>query len=77
MFAERLKACREAAGLTQAAFAERLKVPLRTMQNYEQGRREPVIEMLVPIARALGVTVDELLAVGEARPKGKGRPRKK
>jgi DNA-binding transcriptional regulator YiaG len=36
-----LKAWRAAAGLTQAAAAAVLAVPLRTYQEWEQGRREP------------------------------------
>lgn len=61
MFAENLKRLREAAGLTQAALAERLSLPLRAIQNYEQGVREPSIDSLVPMAQGLGVTVDVLL----------------
>ena len=35
------RAIREAQGLTQAAFAAALGVPVRTLQNWEQGRRRP------------------------------------
>jgi putative transcriptional regulator len=28
-------------GLTQAAFAERIEVPLETLRNWEQGKRRP------------------------------------
>lgn len=28
-------------GLTQAAFAERIEVPLETVRNWEQGKRSP------------------------------------
>ncbi len=32
---------RARAQLTQAAFAERIEVPLETVRNWEQGKREP------------------------------------
>lgn len=35
------RAIREAQGMTQAAFAAALGVPLKTLQNWEQGRRRP------------------------------------
>jgi putative transcriptional regulator len=62
MFHKNLKRYREAAGLTQVTFAEALGAPLRTVQGWEQGRREPSLAMLRPIARVLGVLVDDLLA---------------
>ncbi len=30
-----------AAGLTQAAFAEKIEVPIETVRNWEQGKRQP------------------------------------
>jgi transcriptional regulator with XRE-family HTH domain len=72
MFAENLKRLRAAAGLTQATFAEAAGLPLRTVQNWEQGHREPRLDMILPLARALGVTADELLADEEP-----GAPRQK
>lgn len=41
MFFERLKAEREALGMSQQALAERLGVSLRSQQNYESGSRVP------------------------------------
>ena len=35
------RAIREAQGLTQTAFAAALGVPVKTLQNWEQGRRRP------------------------------------
>ena len=35
------RAIREAQGMTQAAFAAALGVPVGTLQNWEQGRRRP------------------------------------
>ena len=39
--AEQLKAARAAAGLTQRQAAERSGVPLRTLEQWEIGRRRP------------------------------------
>ena len=61
MFHHNLKRCRGAAGLTQVTFAEALRASLRTVQGWEQGRREPSLDLLRPIARVLGVSVDDLL----------------
>jgi putative transcriptional regulator len=36
-----VKAIRERLGLSQASFAELMGVSVRTLQNWEQGRREP------------------------------------
>ena len=36
-----VKAVRESLGLTQASFASLMGVSSRTLQNWEQGRREP------------------------------------
>ena len=41
MTAQQLTARRNALGLTQAALAERLGVPLKTLQGWEQGRKCP------------------------------------
>jgi putative transcriptional regulator len=35
------KRAREATGLSQAAFAERFRIPLSTFQDWEQGQRVP------------------------------------
>ena len=37
---ERLKELRKELGLSQAKFAERFGIPLRTLQEWEYGRRE-------------------------------------
>jgi transcriptional regulator with XRE-family HTH domain len=73
MFHQNLKRYREAAGLTQVAFAKALRTPLRTVQGWEQGRREPSLDMLRPIARVLGVSVDDLLPEMASPRKRKGK----
>nr|DAY24182.1 MAG TPA: helix-turn-helix domain protein [Caudoviricetes sp.] len=37
---ERLKELRKETGLSQTKFAERFKIPLRTIQDWEYGKRE-------------------------------------
>lgn len=38
-WAARVKRARERTGLTQPAFAERCRIPLATLRDWEQGRR--------------------------------------
>lgn len=38
---DQLRAWREFQGLSQAKAADRLKIPLKTLQNWEQGVRAP------------------------------------
>lgn len=40
-FAEKLKAARKAAGLTQQGMADRMLIPFRTIQQWEGGQRTP------------------------------------
>jgi transcriptional regulator with XRE-family HTH domain len=78
----RLQQLREAMGMSQAAFALAASVPLDSLRNWEQDRNEPKAQMLVRLARALGVTLDEMMrGVGwgedvKPAPRGPGRPRK-
>lgn len=60
IFAERLKAFREEKRLSQAALADLANVPIGTIRDYEQGRREPGLKVAVNLAAALKVTVDQL-----------------
>ena len=60
-FGVRLRELREREGLSQSGLAERVGIPIDSIQNWEQGRTRPRIEALGKLARALGVTVDELV----------------
>jgi transcriptional regulator with XRE-family HTH domain len=61
---QRIRRLREAANLTQPELAARAVVPLGTLRNWEQGTRVPMAPAIVKLARALGVTADELLGTG-------------
>lgn len=60
--AARLLAHRERLGWTRAELAARSGVPLRTLEQIEQGRRaaDPKVSTALALARAVGVTVEEL-----------------
>jgi transcriptional regulator with XRE-family HTH domain len=63
---DRLRRLRHAAGLSQQRLADLAAVPLGSLRNWEQGRREPLLGPAGRLALALGVTLDEL--AGLARP---------
>ncbi len=75
---QRLQRLRRAASLTQAELAERAGVPLRSLLNWEQDRRQPRLDPVVDLARTLGVTLEDLAANvaprEEREPPQKGRP---
>ena len=53
---------REEKKMTQAALAERLNVSDKAVSKWETGRGYPDITLIEPIARALGISVLELLS---------------
>lgn len=56
-------------GTTQAAIARKLGIVRSGINKYVQGVASPSPRNIVRIARALGVTADELLRVDSALPK--------
>jgi transcriptional regulator with XRE-family HTH domain len=48
-------------GLTQAQLAERLNVQQSMISMIENEERNPSVDVLLKLASALGVTVDELI----------------
>lgn len=60
-FAERLKRYRRERGMTQQELADALGVSNKTISRWESGGGYPDVALLVPLARALNVTVDDLL----------------
>jgi transcriptional regulator with XRE-family HTH domain len=86
MLAQRVRQLREAKGLSQQALAVAAGLSISVVTQIEQGHREdPRVSTVVAIARALGVSVDALVAPGTVEgepspageaPRGPGRPRK-
>lgn len=54
-FGHDLKLLREERRLTQTQLAKRAKLNINSVQNYESGYRLPKLEILIDIARVLGV----------------------
>ena len=58
--ANRIKAEREKAALTQAALAERVGVSRKTINTVENGVFTPSATLAIKLAKALGVSVEQL-----------------
>lgn len=56
-----IKKIRKDKALTQDDLAERLHCTRQTISNYENGKSEPGIDLLIEIAEVLGVEVDDLI----------------
>jgi len=69
---QRLKAFREAAGLSQRELARLIGERQSNVQYWESSGKLPRSDVLLPIATALGVSVEELL--GAPKPKRPGPP---
>lgn len=61
MFCKKLRETRMKRKLTQQKIADSADITLRTYQKYEQGTREPSLDMLVKLADILNVPTDYLL----------------
>lgn len=59
--AMRIKRLRKAKGLTQEVLAHRAKLSHGYIARLEIGRHDPTLSTLKKLARALGVSVSELL----------------
>jgi transcriptional regulator with XRE-family HTH domain len=64
---QQLKRLRAAAGLSQSQLARVAGVPVGTLKNWEQGRREPLLGAAARVARALKVSLDALADYGQKR----------
>ena len=61
MLGARIAALRRGKGLSQAQLAHRLSISPSAVGMYEQGRREPSVELLVAMAGEFQVSTDFLL----------------
>ena len=59
-FGQCLKAIREAASTTQQELSEKSGVPLGTLREIEQGRREPLFGVVQRIANVLNFDMKDL-----------------
>ncbi|MFH1327316.1 MAG: helix-turn-helix transcriptional regulator [Candidatus Bathyarchaeota archaeon] len=58
---EKLKQLREALGLSQAVLAERAALTAAAICQFENGSRSPSLKTLQQLAKALGVSIADLL----------------
>lgn len=58
---ERIRQVRKQAGLTQQDVADKARIAVNSVRNYESGKREPNISQLQGIAFAVGVSLSEIL----------------
>ncbi len=78
-FAEKLRALRDAAGLSEAKLADASGVSFSAIHEYGLGRRKPSFDSVVKIARALGATCEAFADcddVGQLPEAPKKRPAK-
>lgn len=68
-FAKRLAAARKGRGLTQEGLAELAGLTKLQIHRYERGTSQPSLEALKKLAKALSLTIDELVFEdGERQP---------
>lgn len=58
----RVGAYRAAAGITQNGLANKVGVSTQTINALENGKRIPIVPVLISLAREMGLSVDELVA---------------
>ena len=61
----KLKAIRERRGMSKSELARRAKTTYQTVLNIETNRYDPSAKTLARIARALEVSVDSLIDLGD------------
>jgi transcriptional regulator with XRE-family HTH domain len=66
-FGERLAALRKAAGYTQVEFATEVGISQRMVAYYEGPDAHPPAHLLADMARALGLSTDEILGLAPMR----------
>ncbi len=62
-----LKEVRRKKNITQVELAEKLGIHQQTISRYESGGKVPQVDTAALIAEALGVTLDELVIIREAK----------
>jgi transcriptional regulator with XRE-family HTH domain len=67
IFAAKLRTLRQRAGLSQEALAARLGVSAQSVSKWENAANWPEAVLILPLARLLGVSADELLTEPTSR----------
>ncbi len=63
----RLRELREDSDLTQKCLAELLHIKQNTYSQYENGQRQPPLEVLIALARFYKVTLDYLVGISNIK----------
>jgi len=71
---QRIAQFRKDQGLTQTQLAEQLGISQQTLAHYEVGRLRIAVAMLPPLAKALAVSIEELMDVSPQATKSKRGP---
>ncbi len=66
-FGRRLSAMRKANGMSQAKFAGKIGATQRMVSNYERSQGRPRADLVGKMAKALGVSTEDLLIPKETR----------
>lgn len=64
---QKLRALRNAFGMTQERLAEGADISLKHLGEIERGRGNPTLTTLEALAKALHVTLSDLIALGDDR----------
>lgn len=62
---QNIRAARKKAGFTQKELAEKSGIATITLQQYERGVREPKLDTIAKIARAMGLHACDLVDAGQ------------
>jgi DNA-binding transcriptional regulator YiaG len=57
----KIKKIREQLGLSQSEFATKTQIKKKTLQFWEQGRRNPSVKNLMLVSKALNLKIEELI----------------
>ena len=69
LLAYNLREARQTQGLSQAALAAKVGVATETVSRFERGTYEPALSTAYDLSRALGLTLDALLAPSNRPPR--------
>lgn len=66
---ERLRAARRERGWSLAELATRASISTSTLSRLENGKRQPSLDLLLPITRQLGLRLDDLVSAATPDPR--------